>query len=292
MKGIKIILSLAIGAAVVFSCKSNPVKKEEVNSTTVDSLVQDVETPIMETESLYLKGNDLKVIPIKEVKDDAVEAQEYLESRRFRKETEGYIIDFCYPYLKESINPKFKLFNQYVMNDLLKLPEIEKSIIESQELLCDTSNVTLNTEHRVADYKVFLQNKKELSVLFYLENHYTNTKATYYTFKTVNFDIEKGKLLNFDDFFAVEDSEEVLDIVNMEISTSIRNGDMFYECFTVSKEDFEKAKNDFVFKNKSIIFYFNDCVMCPAFVGTYEIEIPLERFKPILKKEIIEELAI
>lgn len=292
MKSTKLILSIIFLSVVLFSCKPNPVNKEDVNTTSIDSLVQDLDTPIMETDSLYLKGNELKVIPIKEVKDDALAVQKYLESRRFRKETENYIIDFCYPYLKESVSPKFKLFNDHVMNDLLKLPEIEKNIIESQELLCDTSNVKLNNEHRTADYKIFLQNEKELSVLFYLENHYTNTKATYYTFKTVNFDIVNGKLLSFNDFFNTEDTAEVLDIVNIEISNSIRNGDMFYECFTVNEEDFEKAKNDFVFKDNSIIFYFNDCVMCPAFVGTYEIEIPLERFKPILKKEIIEDLGV
>ena len=292
MKNTKIIFSILFGSAVIFSCKPNSEKKDEVNSVIHDSIVHDVDTPMMETDSLYLKGNELKVIPIKEVKDDALVVQKYLESRRFRKETETYIIDFCYPYLKEDVNPKFKLFNEYVKNDLLKLPEIERNIIESQELLCDTLNVKLNNEHRVADYKVFLQNEKELSVLFYLENHYTHTKSTYYTFKTVNFDIVNGKLLNFEDFFDTDDTQEALDIINMEISTSIRNGDMFYECFTVSKEDFENAKNDFVFKDNSIIFYFNDCVMCPAFVGTYEIEIPLERFKPILKKEIIEELGV
>lgn len=292
MKNTKIIFSILFGSAVIFSCKPNSEKKDEVNSVMNDSIVHDVDTPMMETDSLYLKGNELKVIPIKEVKDDALVVQKYLESRRFRKETETYIIDFCYPYLKEDVNPKFKLFNEYVKNDLLKLPEIERNIIESQELLCDTLNVKLNNEHRVADYKVFLQNEKELSVLFYLENHYTHTKSTYYTFKTVNFDIVNGKLLNFEDFFDTDDTQEALDIINMEISTSIRNGDMFYECFTVSKEDFENAKNDFVFKDNSIIFYFNDCVMCPAFVGTYEIEIPLERFKPILKKEIIEELGV
>lgn len=292
MKNTKIIFSILFGSAVIFSCKPNSEKKDEVNSVMHDSIVHDVDTPMMETDSLYLKGNELKVIPIKEVKDDALVVQKYLESRRFRKETETYIIDFCYPYLKEDVNPKFKLFNEYVKNDLLKLPEIERNIIESQELLCDTLNVKLTNEHRVADYKVFLQNEKELSVLFYLENHYTHTKSTYYTFKTVNFDIVNGKLLNFEDFFDTDDTQEALDIINMEISTSIRNGDMFYECFTVSKEDFENAKNDFVFKDNSIIFYFNDCVMCPAFVGTYEIEIPLERFKPILKKEIIDELGV
>ena len=292
MKSTKAILSIISTSIMLFSCKPNSEKKEEVTTVVHDSIVHDVDTPMMETDSLYLKGNELKVIPIKEVKDDALAVQKYLESRRFRKETEGYIIDFCYPYLKENLDVKFKLFNDHVKNDVLKLPEIEQNIIESQELLCDTSNVKLNSEHRVADYKVFLQNEKELSVLFYLENHYTHTKSTYYTFKTVNFDIKKGKLLNFEDFFDEDDTQEALDIINMEISTSIRNGDMFYECFTVSKEDFDNAKNDFVFKDNSIIFYFNDCVMCPAFVGTYEIEIPLERFKPILKKEIKENLGV
>ncbi len=292
MKNLKIVVSVFSFVFLTQSCISNVAKKEEVNGVGNDSLFVSIDSPMMETDSLYLKGNDLKVIPIKEGKDDLQKATKYLENRRFRKETEQYTIDFCYPFLKEKVNPKFKVFNTHVSKDLLKINEIEKNIIESQEILCDTSEVKLNGEHRIADYKVFLQNEKELSVLFYLENHYTNAKTTYYTFKTVNFDLINGKLLNFEDFFDAENSEEVLDIVNIEISTSIRNGDMYYECFTVSKDDFEKAKNDFVLKDNAIIFYFNDCVMCPSFVGTYEIEIPLERFKPILKNKVIKDIGV
>lgn len=274
------------------SCKTEPFKKEEIKSISVDSLTQEMEIITIKNDSLLLEGNELKVSPIKEEIDDAIQMTGYLEHRRFRKETNNFTINFCYPFLEESTNPKFKIFNQYIQNDILKIKEVEKDILESQEIYCDSLSSAIKNEHRIIDYKVFIQNEKDLSVLFYLENHYANTKSSYYTFKTVNFNIKKGKLLTFEDVFDAENIDEVLDILNIEISTSILKGDLFYECFTVSKEDFKNAKNDFIIKNNSITYYFNDCVMCPSFVGTYEIEIPLERFIPILRKDIIDNFRI
>ncbi len=277
---------------LILSCKTNSIKKEEVNAIQIDSLTQEIGTIKIKNDSLSLEGNELKVSLIKDEIDHANQMVEYLESRRYRKKTNNFTIDFCYPFLKENINSKFKMFNEHVENEVLKIQEVEKDILESQELLCDTVTGNSKIEHRLIDYKVFLQNEKDVSVLFYLENHYANTKSSYYTFKTVNFNISKGKLLAFEDVFETESIDEVLDIINIEISTSIQNGDLFYECFTISKEDFKKAKNDFIIKNNTIIYYFNDCVMCPSFVGTYEIEISLERFIPILKENVINNFKI
>lgn len=267
-------------------------KKEEVEksiielnqeSLSIDSTYSKEEVKNLEI-SIETNKNEIKIAPIKNIIDDSESINDYLIHKEFLKETETYTVAFCYPYLNEKENSKFENFNNYIENKLLKLPEIEQNIIEAQELLCDTSAVKPYREYRLADYKVFLKNEKHLSILFYMENHYTHTKATYYTFETINFDMEEGSLLNYDDYFNPGTIEEVLKVVNAEIVLSINNGDKYYECFEVSLEDFKAAKNDFIIKDDKIIFYFNDCVMCPSYLGTHEVEVVYEKLRPLLKK--------
>lgn len=287
MKTVKNSICMLLLIAILgVGCKLDNFNQDlEVKSKNeLDSLYKETIEIDKKIDSIEIKKNQLKIIPIKSDLDDVEIAENYLESKRYFKETNTYSIDFCYPYLNENFNPKFENFNNYIKNELLKLPKIEKDILEGQKLLCDSLDIKSTIEHRITEYKIFFQNEEHLSVLFYLENHYTKTKAAYYTFKTINFDMIKGKLLSFEDYFSRGSIEEVKDIVNVEITSAINNGDMLYECFPVSLEDFRVTKDDFVVNDDSIIFYFNDCIMCPAFVGTYEIKIPLERFKPVLKR--------
>ncbi|SNR14501.1 RsiV family protein [Tenacibaculum jejuense] len=277
------IVSFLIVVLVIIGCK---LDKEPIHTTTKisskDSLmINDSVTIQLNTEELQ---HNVKINPIKSDEDNSNFIKDYVVHKQLYKETDNYIIDFCYPQLDENYNPKFELFNDFVENELIQLSRIEQDVLESQELLCDTLQKNPIREHRIGEYKIYQQKETHISVLFYLENHYAQTKAAYYTFKTVNFDKIKGKLLHFEDYFLPGSLSEVHQILNSEIRTQIAKGDLFYECFEVSLDDFEVAKNDFVVNNNHIIFYFNDCIMCPSFVGTYSIEIPLEKLKPVLQQ--------
>ncbi len=277
------IVSFLIVVLVIISCK---LDKEPIHIATEirskDSLI------INDTVTIQLNAEELqqnvKINPIKSDEDDSNFIKDYVVHKQLYKETDNYIIDFCYPQLDENYNPKFELFNDFVENELIQLSRIEQDVLESQELLCDTLQKNPIREHRIGEYKIYQQKETHISVLFYLENHYAQTKAAYYTFKTVNFDKIKGKLLHFEDYFLPGSLSEVHKILNSEIRTQIAKGDLFYECFEVSLDDFEVAKNDFVVNDNHIIFYFNDCIMCPSFVGTYSIEIPLEKLKPVFQQ--------
>lgn len=266
--------------------KENDVKnkKNEVLEIVLDTIINDTIKDTAVLNYVEIKKSELKIAPIKNSVDDTEVIDDQITFKQFYKETATYTIDFCYPYLNEKYDPKFENFNTYIETELLKLSEIENNILESQELLCDTTKLNPCREYRIAEYKVFLQNEKHLSVLFYLENYYSNTKTAYYTFETINFDMIKGEILTFEDYFNEGSIHEVLEILNTEIQVAIDSGEMFYECFTVSLDDFTVAKNSFVFNDDVLIYYFNDCVMCPSFVGTYEIAISLEKLKPVLKK--------
>ncbi|WP_299623027.1 RsiV family protein [uncultured Tenacibaculum sp.] len=277
------IVSFLIVVLAITSCKLD--KEPSHNAAEVRSedslIINDTVTIQLNTEELQ---QNVKINPIKSDEDDSNFIKDYVVHKQLYKETDNYIIDFCYPQLDENYNPKFELFNDFVENELIQLSRIEQDVLESQELLCDTLQKNPIREHRIGEYKIYQQKETHISVLFYLENHYAQTKTAYYTFKTVNFDKIKGKLLHFEDYFLPESLSEVHQILNSEIRTQIAKGDLFYECFEVSLDDFEVAKNDFVVNDNHIIFYFNDCIMCPSFVGTYSIEIPLEKLKPVLQQ--------
>ncbi len=277
------IVSFLIVVLAITSCK---LDKEPIHNITEASsknslIINDSVTIQLNDEELQ---QNVKINPIKSDEDDSNFIKDYVVHKQLYKETDNYIIDFCYPQLDENYNPKFELFNDFVENELIQLSRIEQDVLESQELLCDTLQKNPIREHRIGEYKIYQQKETHISVLFYLENHYAQTKTAYYTFKTVNFDKIKGKLLHFEDYFLPESLSEVHQILNSEIRTQIAKGDLFYECFEVSLDDFEVAKNDFVVNDNHIIFYFNDCIMCPSFVGTYSIEIPLEKLKPVLQQ--------
>ena len=277
------IVSFLIVVLAITSCKldKEPIHNVIEPSSNDSLIINDTVTIRLNTEELQ---QNVKINPIKSDEDDSNFIKDYVVHKQLYKETDNYIIDFCYPQLDENYNPKFELFNDFVENELIQLSRIEQDVLESQELLCDTLQKNPIREHRIGEYNIYQKKETHISVLFYLENHYAQTKAAYYTFKTVNFDKIKGKILHFEDYFLPESLSEVHKILNSEIRTQIAKGDLFYECFEVSLDDFEVAKNDFVVNDDHIIFYFNDCIMCPSFVGTYSIEIPLEKLKPVLQQ--------
>ena len=105
-----------------------------------------------------------------------------------------------------------------------------------------------------------------------------------FSFDCFNFNLEKGVFMNYEDVFTQGSEEELLGIVNDRISNSIKLGNMYYDCWEVDINDFLSAKNNFVLNDNYVEFYFDDCVMCPSYTGTYSIEIALVDLLSVLKK--------
>lgn len=279
MKNILLILILLI----ISGCK-NEVKREidieddSYSKETLDSLrVSDKDLQLME-QTLDLKRRELL-----EKKDQKKELEGILISKSFLKVDEGYTLDFKYPYLNEKVRPQFENFNEYISKYFLDAKGVEKQILEENRL-CDSLGIPKEHEKRLVDYKIYNLNDRLISVLFYKENHYTGAAHASYTFEALNFDLERAVFMNYEDFFNDGTEEELRDILNELLKEKINSGEMYYDCWTISDDDFFEAKNNFVINDDVVEFYFDDCVICPSYTGTYSIEIPLKMLMPVLRK--------
>ncbi|OSY89278.1 hypothetical protein WH52_01130 [Tenacibaculum holothuriorum] len=271
----KTLLSIII-LVFIFSCKKDTKPTIKVEQP-MDSIVTSKETLDIDLEQN--RKIQKKVFPIVHTKDDAEITKSYLQKKRFVKNTDTYELDFTYPYLDENYHHKFSSFNEYFSKKLLNIKAIENGILEAQEFLCDSLKTKQNREKRITNYKVFLQDDEHLSLLFYKENHYSGSKTAYYTFTTLNYDAVKGTFLNFEDYFDIGSEEEILKTINQKIANSAE----LQDCFNIVIEDFMSVKNNFIINDNDVTFYFNDCVMCPSYIGSYQISIPLSKIKPFLK---------
>ena len=59
---------------------------------------------------------------------------------------------------------------------------------------------------------------------------------------------------------------------------------MYYDCWEISEYDFELYKDNFVLTDKDIKFYFDDCIVCPSYTGTYFIEVSKEQLKEYISQ--------
>ena len=90
--------------------------------------------------------------------------------------------------------------------------------------------------------------------------------------------------MKYEDFFNTGSEEELRDILNEVLTNKIASGDIYYDCWEVSADDFYNSKDNFVINNLAVEYYFADCVICPAYTGTFSVSIPLELLKPVLKQ--------
>lgn len=268
----------------LLACKndSNKVKPESEDEQLIEKSadsfsVSDKDLKLME-QTLDIKRKELL-----EKKDQKEELETLLVSKSILKKDEWFTLDFKYPYLNEKIKPQFENFNEYIKKNYLDIKEIEKQILDEKRL-CDSLGIPRQNELRSVDYKIYNLNDKIISVLFYKENHYTGAAHAAYTFETLNFDLERGVFLKFEDFFNDGTEEEVQEILNEFLKEKIQSGEMYYDCWTISDDDFFNAKNNFVINDMVVEYYFDDCIICPSYTGTYSIKIPLEILKPVLRK--------
>lgn len=286
---------LALTTLLLISCKNDKEQSNEPIKTAPETIVKSVqpfedvlpfdtiytnnETELGKTKSVVIKRQNLI-----DKKDDKLELQTLVTKKTFKKDEDLYLIDFTYPYLNEDLKESYYNFNEYLEKTYLDITGVEASILEDKELICDTLRINRFKEKRFVDYKIYNLNEMHISVLFYKENYYSGTLHPSYTFDCLNFDLERSVFMNYDDFFTEGSEEEMTEILNEVLTEKINSGDIYYDCWEISFDDFFENKDNFVVDDMKIEYYFDDCVICPSYTGTFSVEIPLVTLLPILKR--------
>lgn len=276
---------LPILTLIILSGCKNDVKKDKITNEVEQTTDKKRDSSrVLDTDlKLRERSFDLKRKDLLEKKDQKRELENLVISKSFSLENDVLNVDFEYPYLNEKINTSYSSFNEYINKNFLDMEETEKQIREEKRL-CDSLGISQGYEKRKVEYKIFNLNNRLLSVLFYKENHYAGAAHASYTFEALNFDLERSVFMKYEDFFNEGSEEELRDILNAQLIEKINSGDIYYDCWAISDDDFFDAKNNFVITDDAAEFYFDDCVICPSYTGTYSVKIPLEKLLPVLRK--------
>lgn len=277
---------LFIIALLSFGCKSDI--KTEPSLTEEERILSEPpkDTVIASENDIDLQKQvtvEFRKKELQEKADERAELRQLITSKRFFKDEDLYVIDFKYPYLNEKIKPSYYNFNEYISETYLDIKGVEAQILEDKELLCDTLRINKFREKRFVDYKIYNVNEKLVSVLFYKENYYSGTLHPSFTFDCLNFDLGRSVFMNYEDFFVEGSEEELRKILNELLSAKINSGEVYYDCWEISQEDFFEYKDNFVVNDRLVEYYFDDCVICPTYTGNFSIEIPIVELLPVLK---------
>jgi hypothetical protein len=271
------------------ACKDNPKEViPEINGDYVEE-IQDAlqDDAVVFNEDIELKKQKSIQIKQKELKEKVDEKEQLLElvfEKNYVKEEDLFTIDFRYPQLNEELKASYVNFNEYINEYYVDITGTEAGILEASELLCDTIPTNRFQEKRFIDYKMYILNEKLVSILFYKENFYSGTLHPTYSFDCMNFDLTRSIFMNYEDFFIEGSEEEAREILNAVITSKINEGEMYYDCWEISADDFFEYKDNFVLDDYCIEYYFDDCVVCPSYTGSYSVRVPLEDLLPVLKR--------
>lgn len=271
------------------ACKNN---SEKITLEPIEEDLVQIQEPVLdsvaiEKENVELGKQQSILIKQKELiekEDEKEQLEELIISKTYEKEADLYTIDFRYPLLNESLKASYVNFNEYINDYYVDITGTEAGILEDKELLCDTVRTNRYREKRFIDYKIYNVNDQLVSVLFYKENFYSGTLHPTYSFDCMNFDLNRSVFMNYDDFFIEGSEEQLREILNEVITNKINSGEMYYDCWAISEEDFFEFKDNFVLDDTSVEYYFDDCVVCPSYTGSYSVRIPLEELLSVLKR--------
>ena len=271
MKPVYILLTLLL----ITACKQKnqePVEPElqeevQVTTTVVDTLDPEQAIQSLKREQLY------------RMPDDSEQLAELVMEKEFFKETDEYILDFHFPWLNEDYTTNYRGFNDRIA-EYIDIMGTEAQILEDKAIYCDTIGVDRLQEERKIRYKIYTRTDQLLSVVFYKENYYAGALHPTYLFDCFNYDLVNFDFKEYSDYFTAESDDEVLAILNRYLKQGTEGGD----CWEMTAEDFAPYRNNFVFGDKAVKFYFDDCVICPSYTGTFSIEVPLDQIMPYLKQ--------
>ncbi len=261
--------------------QDNSMEETEQSKPLFEDSIQMTDTDIKQLDkaiSIEIKQNELI-----EKKDEREEFRNLIFDKRYVLDTEDFTIKFNYPLLNESLKPTNRNFNDFINDYYVNVAKTISDIKESK-LLCDSISAKNFREERFIDYKIYNVNDQLVSVLFYKENFYSGAIHPTYSFDCFNFNLNTGVFMTYEDFFVQGSEDELLAVINNKITEKLRKGDLYYDCWELSSYDFFESKNNFVINDTYLEFYFDDCVICPSYTGTYSIELPLTDLLSVLKK--------
>ncbi len=286
-------LSITFLLLVFISCKN---EKKEIQTvvdkgleiatpeTFEETLPFDTIYSISEAELNKTKQVVIKRQTLLDKKDDKLELKELITQKTFKKDEDLYLIDYKYPHLNENLKESYHNFNEYLEDTYMNIAGVEASILEDKEMICDTLSINRFREQRLVDYKMYNLNETLISVLFYKENYYSGTLHPSYSFDCLNFDLQRSVFMGYEDFFNEGSEQEMTTILNEVISEKRDLNEIYFDCWEISNDDFFEYKDNFVVDDYKVEYYFDDCVICPSYTGTFSVVIPLERLLPVLKK--------
>ncbi len=274
-----------------FSCKN-----ESSTQTTITKNEKNLEKPIVldsimsfsetNNELEQEKTKALKLELLNKIEDDKIQLQKLVITKELHKEKSNYILNYRYPFLNEKLDSSYTTFNNYIRENYLNIEKTETEILENIKLPCDTIKTTRLKDKRIIDFKIYTVKNDFISLFLYKENYYSGMLRSTYLFDCLNFDLKNHEFLYFNDFFETNTENEVLTIINTIITNGINTGELYYDCWELSEGDFKAYKNNFIFNDNMVEYYFDDCIICPSYTGSYSIEIPINNIKHLLKKEL------
>jgi len=264
---------LPIALLITLGCKQNATQENEIINEEVlgkeighDSVVNKEElndkfsNKIMQLDAL-ISANKPKIIVLE---------------KHILEDNEKTILDFHYPVLNEEVSGNYSNFNSYIKNEL-----VEKTISLMRENeafipLCDS--IETRKQKSKINYAI-KENRKVLSTVFVIENFYSESMHSNVSFKTANYDFDRTKMIRFKNYFKPQSEQSILTHLNKVITANINSGEMYYDCWEISEGDFETYRDNFTIDGDKIRFYFDDCVVCPSYTGTYYIETTKEQLR-------------
>lgn len=288
MKTLMILLCLIL----IYNCKNpSPQKKSShQNNEYTNSLQKDIipdTVAFLDEEILELTTEKIK--PLKRQKlltayDDKAQLSTLVIAKQFYKEEDLYILDYKYPFLNENLNEGYASFNNFLTENYLNIEATENEILEDKFIYCDSLGMGRCMDKRVIDYKIYSVNEELISILLYKENYYSGMKHSTYMFECLNYDLTNYSFKHFQDFFASGSETKIFETINTIIKEQINSGELYLDCWELSPGDFQAFKNNFVINDDYVEYYFDDCIICPSYTGTYSIKIPIKELTHLIKK--------
>lgn len=280
-------LFLASICLIIYACKKEqtttlqPPIKNSTEATSTTTISGAIDKDVLENQA---HKQSIKKELLIEKEDKKEQLQELVTSKKIYEEDDEYVLDYTYPYLNEKIDPNYAIFNNYLTESYLNVERTINEILEDKELLCDTLKIDRFREKRIIDYKLHSTANNLISILLYKENFYSGMKHSAYTFDCLNYNSKDHTFIYFNDFFISGAETELFTLINNTITNDIKSGDLYYDCWQLTEMDFRGYKNNFVINGDFVEFYFDDCVICPSYTGTYSVKLPLPKILHLIKQ--------
>ncbi|WP_025743260.1 RsiV family protein [Aquimarina pacifica] len=276
----------------LYNCKNQPLQENTPNQTNESSTIQSNKS-IIDTIALLdeepIEFTKEKINPLKKQKliklsDDKEQLSTLVIEEKLYKKNDFYILDYKYPRLNEGLDTDYASFNTFFTENYLNIEVTENEILDDKFIYCDSAGVSRCMDKRIIDYKIYAANERLISVLLYKENYYSGMKHSTYMFECLNYDLTDYNFKYFGDFFINNAEKKVFNIINKIITAQIYSGELYMDCWEIAEEDFRVYKNNFVINDTNLEYYFDDCIICPSYTGTYSISIPITDVMHLLKK--------